>query len=64
METGNTERKKGGKMMDEQQKNETLHAEGASKERDERLAKKGTPLGEAVEANKEKKVQGKNFPAT
>ncbi|MXQ53550.1 hypothetical protein [Shimazuella alba] len=51
-------------MMDEQQKNETLHAEGASKERDERLAKKGTPLGEAVEANKEKKVQGKNFPAT
>jgi hypothetical protein len=47
-----------------QEKPEKLHAEGASKERDERLAKKGTPLGEAVEANKEKKIQGKNFPAT
>lgn len=47
-----------------EQKPETLHAESGSKERDDRLARKGTPLGEAVEANKEKKVQGKNFPAT
>lgn len=48
----------------QQQKPEKLHAEGVSKERDEKLAQKGTPLGEAVEVNKEKKVQGKNFPAT
>ena len=47
-----------------QQKPEKLHAEGASKERDDQLAKKGTPLGEAVEVNKEKKVQGKNYPST
>lgn len=41
-----------------------LHAEGASKKRDDQLAKKGTPLGAAVEANKEKKVQGENYPST
>jgi hypothetical protein len=48
----------------EQKKAETLHGAGESKERDEELAKKGTPLGEAVEVNKEKKVQRKSFPAT
>lgn len=48
----------------EQQKSEKLYAEETSKERDERLAKKRAPLGEAVEVNKEKKVQGENFPAT
>ncbi|WP_156877571.1 hypothetical protein [Shimazuella kribbensis] len=48
----------------DQQKTEKLQAVGASKEHDEELAKKGTPLGEAVEANKEKKIKGKNFPAT
>ncbi|WP_154662374.1 hypothetical protein [Risungbinella massiliensis] len=41
-----------------------IHSEGASKERDEALHAKGTPLGEAVQVNKEKKVQGRNFPAT
>ncbi len=46
------------------QKQQSLPAIGASKERDEKLAKKGTPLGEAVEANKEKKVKGENVPAT
>lgn len=42
----------------------SIHSEGTSKGRDERLADKGTPLGEAVEANKEKKIEGPNFPAT
>lgn len=41
-----------------------IHSEGTSKEHDEALAAKGTPLGEAVQVNKQKKVQGKNFPAT
>ncbi|MCH5583815.1 hypothetical protein MK805_02380 [Shimazuella sp. AN120528] len=50
--------------MEQQKPDSSLYAEGASKERDEQLAKKGVPLGEAVEANKEKKIQGKNFPAT
>ncbi|SDY35226.1 hypothetical protein [Thermoactinomyces sp. DSM 45892] len=41
-----------------------IHSEGTSKERDERLADQGAPLGEAVEANKEKKLKGPNAPAT
>lgn len=41
-----------------------VHLGETSKERDERLAAQGTPLGEAVEVNKEKKVQGPNHPAT
>lgn len=49
-------------MNDKQ--SEHLQAIGADKERDDRLARKGTPLGEAVEVNKEKKVTGENFPAT
>ena len=47
-----------------EQKQQDLPEIGSSKERDEQLAKKGTPLGEAVEANKEKKVTGENYPAT
>jgi hypothetical protein len=48
----------------EKEKQQELHAEAGSKERDDQMAKKGTPLGAAVEANKEKKVKGENFPAT
>jgi hypothetical protein len=48
----------------DQEKTEKLNTIGTTKEHDEELAKKGTPLGEAVEANKEKKLKGKNFPAT
>lgn len=36
---------------------------GSDKGRDEELAAKGMPLGEAMEANKEKKVEGENRPA-
>ncbi|SFJ10168.1 hypothetical protein [Thermoflavimicrobium dichotomicum] len=46
------------------EKQSAIHSEGTSKARDEYLARKGTPLGEAVEANKEKKVKGPDFPAT
>ncbi|WP_206186499.1 hypothetical protein [Thermoflavimicrobium daqui] len=48
----------------ERRKPNPIHSEGTSKGRDDYLARKGTPLGEAVEANKEKKVKGPNFPAT
>jgi hypothetical protein len=43
---------------------QSIHSEGTSKERDNFLANRGTPLGEAVEANKEKKVEGENYPST
>jgi hypothetical protein len=63
MRSGHTDDKKRGINV-EKEKQQELHAKTASKERDDQLAQKGTPVGEAVEANKEKKIKGDNFPAT